>query len=884
MSQGLLPIDDHEENLTGKVYSNLLDLKPFFESEDVYVVLKLPKEFPNYYDYTDIDILCRNREAFLLHLLRVGKAYKKRGFQIRINRNNGLLHVDFYPQKAERLNLRFDLLDSLSYKKFVIDPKYSDIILDSRQNISRNGVGVQVPSLEHDLTIRFLEYIEWKDSRPEKVKHLEYIKNFNNFDFVDVVNKYTNLNVIVEVEGGKTNLNVSIKTPEEITKIHSTKKKQQKYYNLSQTCQITNLNIIYEQYFGQRTNGCFVEIGAFDGEYTSNTSGLADIGWVGYYIEPVPIFFQRCKARHSKNKNITVSQYAIGAGPETVEVNVGGPLSTVSDAMKENFESLEWARGNFVQDKKIMVEQLLLEDYLNKHGVKSHFELLIIDVEGYEWNVLRNFDLKKWRPQMVIIELHDQNDDYLLIREDCNNIVQYFDNHYYKVIYKDFTNTIYVPKDSFPIGEVQNNLKKGESLFAKGRMKQAEICFFDILKNDPHNTEAYNNIGVIAFQNGDMEKAIDFFVRCLQIDNFNKDAILNLSVIHRKLDRLPELIPYLEKMIKKYPNVREITSLFQAATRNDRLKSNRTSESRLDYFIIWGHGLEHVDSILDIIRNTPEFEIITIRKYRIGSIADFVHKLYESDTVPFQHLVDKTRYLIKTRPEIMVVLVMNKSPREKYFGQGPFRHIQCEVVKEVKETIRNRFNPRINGKRSEDHIIHGSDYESQVDHLLKMINLGSIDYFKRNPNRFLAVPYHIQPFNEFLIKIIPTGEIHCNILKGNADSHRAELCSIESTPHYEYLLGNVKPYDEYLETFGGILLTDDHFSQSFDKLAKDFRYLTPPNQNKYILVSQIGPHKYCVVDGVHRLAILKKQNVQQVTVALVQFGEAEKLPDEKIFG
>ena len=99
-----------------------------------------------------------------------------------------------------------------------------------------------------------------------------------------------------------------------------------RFYKLSPTCQIRKLDIIYEQYFGRRTDGYFVEVGAYDGEYSSNTSGLADVGWFGYYIEPVPEYFQLCKARHARNKNITVSQYAVDSESGKVEISKGGPL------------------------------------------------------------------------------------------------------------------------------------------------------------------------------------------------------------------------------------------------------------------------------------------------------------------------------------------------------------------------------------------------------------------------------------------------------------------------------------------------------------------------------------------------------------------------------
>jgi len=240
-----------------------------------------------------------------------------------------------------------------------------------------------------------------------------------------------------------------IRFPSKRTALKNSIGDDQYYYKLSTTCQIPELGKIYEQYFHKRTDGCFVEIGAYDGEYASNTSGLADIGWFGYYVEPIPEYSQRCVARHIDNKNVTTSQYAIGAKLGQVDINIGGPLSTIRNEMKTNFESMDWAVDLFV-DERVKVQQMTLEEYLVKHNVKLKFELLVIDVEGYEWNVLRNFDITKWQPQMVIIELHDQNDNYLLIRDECNDIVRYFANNRYKIIYKDFSNTIYVPENSYP--------------------------------------------------------------------------------------------------------------------------------------------------------------------------------------------------------------------------------------------------------------------------------------------------------------------------------------------------------------------------------------------------------------------------------------------------
>ena len=49
-------------------------------------------------------------------------------------------------------------------------------------------------------------------------------------------------------------------------------------YSLSKSCQIKNLSNIYEKLFGpNKLDGYFVEVGAYDGESFSNTSGLAEL-------------------------------------------------------------------------------------------------------------------------------------------------------------------------------------------------------------------------------------------------------------------------------------------------------------------------------------------------------------------------------------------------------------------------------------------------------------------------------------------------------------------------------------------------------------------------------------------------------------------------------
>ncbi len=108
---------------------------------------------------------------------------------------------------------------------------------------------------------------------------------------------------------------------------------------------------------------------------------------------------------------------------------------------------------------------------------------------------------------------------------------------------------------------MNSTLSDGEALFADGRIDEAENCFLSIVENQPDSKEAYNNLGVIAFQNEEKEKAIDYFTKSLGIDPLYRDAIVNYTNLLRSLDQLSIAIPLLEKIAELNPEDNEIKQL-----------------------------------------------------------------------------------------------------------------------------------------------------------------------------------------------------------------------------------------------------------------------------------------------------------------------------------
>jgi FkbM family methyltransferase len=228
-------------------------------------------------------------------------------------------------------------------------------------------------------------------------------------------------------------------------------------YNFSPTCQITGLDEIYKKYFGDKENGVFVEVGAFDGETHSNTSGLADAGWIGLYIEPVPEYADMCRERH-KNNNVLVQTNMAGAEICRRPMRVAGELSTSIDnpgAMYESAGLDELYRSEdlniFIEAEQkplsVLIDDSTILDPINAGDPKPTFDLLVLDCEGTEWDVLREFSMDVWQPQMVIIEMHEQSPEWQAIKDikrDTKAINDYMSLFEYTKIHSDEINTIFV--------------------------------------------------------------------------------------------------------------------------------------------------------------------------------------------------------------------------------------------------------------------------------------------------------------------------------------------------------------------------------------------------------------------------------------------------------
>lgn len=135
---------------------------------------------------------------------------------------------------------------------------------------------------------------------------------------------------------------------------------------------------------------------------------------------------------------------------------------------------------------------------------------------------------------------------------------------------------------------MENELRKGEELFIDGRIDDAEDQFLSIVKIDSSSKEAYNNLGVIAFQKNDIKRAIDYFTRSLEIDYSYRDAVINYTDLLGSLNQSQIAIPLLEKIVKDNPCDSEMRRLL------DEICPEKQAEAKIVFICLPG-----LESFLD---------------------------------------------------------------------------------------------------------------------------------------------------------------------------------------------------------------------------------------------------------------------------------------------
>ncbi|WP_395665695.1 FkbM family methyltransferase [Methylocella sp.] len=192
---------------------------------------------------------------------------------------------------------------------------------------------------------------------------------------------------------------------------------------------------VAEHIFRRKRGGFFLEIGGGDGRYLSNTLVLElYLDWRGVLVEPTQAFEALRRNRPNaacvraalsdRRKRVRVTEVTdmgqVAMNPGVAEANT--LLSVVEDADAPS--AYEAPHFGSVVDSYV-VEAMTLDEVLTETGAPATIDYFSFDVEGHEFEILRDFPFDKWRFNCLGVERPSEElhkllceKDYFLIRDD----------------------------------------------------------------------------------------------------------------------------------------------------------------------------------------------------------------------------------------------------------------------------------------------------------------------------------------------------------------------------------------------------------------------------------------------------------------------------------
>ena len=167
---------------------------------------------------------------------------------------------------------------------------------------------------------------------------------------------------------------------------------------------------------GGRTDVSVVVIGANDGPTTDPSFPLLqkNPGWHGVFVEPVPYLFEKLRRNYGDSGRFTFVNAAVSSSGGASPFYFVSPDARASDPSLPSWvEQLGSFDRNHIAVQlggrlqpfilEISVPTITLEELFSRTPQKRA-DLLVIDTEGHDWKILRQLDLSRWKPSVIVFE------------------------------------------------------------------------------------------------------------------------------------------------------------------------------------------------------------------------------------------------------------------------------------------------------------------------------------------------------------------------------------------------------------------------------------------------------------------------------------------------
>lgn len=161
-----------------------------------------------------------------------------------------------------------------------------------------------------------------------------------------------------------------------------------------------NQDIKVIDFYKDKQNGFFIEIGASDGIYLSNTFLLeTKYNWTGICVEPIPEIYSTLILNRPKSKCFDNAVYS------TSNIIVDFDIANNSELFSGISENIDCYKNIIDANKTtIQVKTISLTDLLDVNKAPKFIEYLSLDTEGSEYEILKTFNFDKYIFGLIDVE------------------------------------------------------------------------------------------------------------------------------------------------------------------------------------------------------------------------------------------------------------------------------------------------------------------------------------------------------------------------------------------------------------------------------------------------------------------------------------------------
>ncbi len=280
---------------------------------------------------------------------------------------------------------------------------------------------------------------------------------------------------------------------------------------------------IIEAFFPGLKDGFYVDVGANHPFYHSVTKIFYDKGWRGINLEPNPMLFKQIEQNRKRDINL---RFGVGdqAGEFDLRVYHSSDglegISTLSSSMKQDY--LENTNKETEKFSDVKIEVKTLEQIFKKQNVKT-INFMKVDVEGFEYEVLKGNNWKKYRPELICIEANHIMKDWRPIVSEAG----------YSLVFNDGLNDYYLASEAMH--------RSANFDYAKLFLSNEPIIAFEIYEKIRSLSQAYDESSAQA------ESLVKELAKC---QKWLKTAHSDLAEKNALINEITPLRKHIKRQVK----------------------------------------------------------------------------------------------------------------------------------------------------------------------------------------------------------------------------------------------------------------------------------------------------------------------------------------------